>query len=331
MISPTGHANNISAVSAPQEPRPERSGFGDFFSVSLADSLLKETKQYGKWKEIRENDFSRAIKIARLVLERHDYVAGKMPVTEQNRKHFDHLTELLRSDGINLYSSRQFKTPIFDEITAGKSSEISAGKTQPEAGGRVADLNISGLTRRFYKKDCYEFLAGILEENGISYYGVNGVGSALIDRARSMGMNPNAFLTGEGVTRLLCDNPVRISIPEAADTSFDETWKKIEPHLKKGAILSFSSQHAGHTGVIDRKDGRWVFINSSGTTGDRRTYRVIEEDLKHEIQGRLEKANRQQTFLDITIGSVNRLLASKFESPLSEGNESKGIDLFQIA
>jgi hypothetical protein len=57
---------------------------------------------------------------------------------------------------------------------------------------------------------------------------------------------------------------------------------------------------------------------------------VIEEDLKHEIRGRLQRASRQQTFLNLTLGSVNRVLTARFENPsLSEGSEHKEIDLFQ--
>jgi hypothetical protein len=116
------------------------------------------------------------------------------------------------------------------------------------------------------------------------------------------------------------------------DTSFDEIWNKIEPRLKKGAILSFSSQPFGHTGIIDQKNGQWVYINSSGVPYDRKTYRVIEENLKHEIRGRLQQANRQQTFLGITLGSVDRVLAAQFENaPLIAGNRLKEIDLFQVA
>ena len=188
------------------------------------------------------------------------------------------------------------------------------------------------IRHRFNNRDCYEFLAGILEENGIAYYGGNGVGSALIDQARSLGLTLNSFLTGEGITRLLCDKPVEINISRVTDASFDEIWNKIEPHLKKGAILSFSSQPFGHTGIIDQKNGQWVYINSSGVPYDRKTYRVIEENLKHEIRGRLQQANRQQTFLGITLGSVDRVLAAQFENaPPIAGNRLKEIDLFQVA
>lgn len=322
---------NINAITAPQGPRPDRSGFNELFSVNLADALLKDTMQYEKWKLIRQSDPDRTGKIARLVLERHDYVAGKAPATEQTRKHFDLLTGQLKNEGIYLYKSHQFKTPIFNETIGYNTPVITHENNYSESLRPIESSKALGLGHRFNNRDCYEFLAGILEENGISYYGTNGVGSTLIDQARSRGMNHNAFLTGEGITRLLCDNPVEINISKVTDNSFDEIWNKIEPHLKKGAILSFSSQPSGHTGIIDQKNGQWVYINSSGVPYDRKTYRVIEEDLKHEIRGRLQRAGRQQTFLNLTLGSVNRVLTARFENPsLSEGSEHKEIDLFQV-
>ncbi|RPH52372.1 MAG: hypothetical protein EHM85_03000 [Desulfobacteraceae bacterium] len=328
---PIYHTNKIDAITAHRELHPARSGFNELFSVSLTDTLLKDTMQYEKWKQIRRNDPSRAGKIARLVLERHDYVTGKIPATEEGRKHFDLLTDQLKNEGVNLYNSHQFKNPIFNETTGDNTPVTTAENRNPETVSQIDNPKAPGL-RQLLNKDCYEFLAGILEDNGISYYGINGVGSTLIDQARSLGMKQNAFLTGEGITRLLCDNPVEIKVSGVTDTSFEEIWNKIEPHLKKGAILSFSSRNIGHTGIIDRKDGRWVFINSSGSPGNRKSYRVIEEDLKDEIRNRLQRTNRQQTFLDITLGSVNRVLTARFENPqLSEGSGVKEIDLFQVA
>lgn len=329
---PTHNIKMIDQTAAPQAMPAGRSGSDGLFSVTLTDNLLKNTMQYEKWKMIRQNDPVRAGNIARLVLERHDYVAGKAPVTEQDRNHFNFLTDRLRKEGINLYKSYQFNNPIFDEPAGDNKSVIKTGNGHHEFSLAIENSKAPESANLFKDRDCYEFLAGILEKNGISYYGINGVGSALIDQARSRGMSLNTFLTGEGITRLLCDNPVEVKVPGATDTSFDEIWGKIEPHLKKGAILSFSSQNNGHTGVIGHEEGRWVFINSSGSPGIRRTYRVIEEDLKNEIRDRLQRAKRQQTFLDITLGSVNRALTERFENPvLSGGSVPKEIDLFQVA
>ncbi|MBU2620704.1 MAG: hypothetical protein KKD92_00095 [Proteobacteria bacterium] len=328
---PIYYTNKIDTFSAPQGLQPVRTNFNELFSVSLTDALLKNTMQYEKWEAIRQKDPLRAGEIAGMVLERHDYVAGKAPVNEQGRKHFDHLTDKLKDEGIYLYNSHQFKTQIFNETNTYNQHATTAEINEPKTIRAIESPKTPDFRDRFNNKDCYEFLAGILEDNGIAYYGSNGIGNALIDQARSLGLTLNSFLTGEGITRLLCDNPVKINIPRVTNTSFDKIWNKIEPHLKKGAILSFSSQPFGHTGIIDRKNGQWVYINSSGVPYDRKTYRVIEEDLKHEIRGRLQQADRQETFLGITLGSVDRDLAAQFEnSPLIAGNRVKDIDLFQV-
>jgi len=325
------HINDIDAITAPQGLQSARTNFNELFSVSLTCTLLKNTMQYEKWEAIRQNDPLRAGKIARMVIERHDYVAGKAPINEQGRKHFDHLTDQLKNEGIHLYNSHQFKTPIFNETIGDNTHAATAEIRSRETLRAVESSTTLDLRHRYNNRDCYEFLAGILEDNGIAYYGSNGIGNTLIDQARSRGLTLNAFLTGEGITRLLCDNPVKINISRVTDTSFDEIWNKIEPHLKKGAILSFSSQPFGHTGIIDQKNGQWVYINSSGVPYDRKTYRVIEEDLKHEIRGRLQRANHHQTFLGVTLGSVDRNLAARFEnSPMIAGKRLKDIDLFQV-
>ena len=303
---PIHYTNNIDTFSAPQRLQPARTEFNEIFSVSLTDALLKNTMQYDKWEAIRQKDPLKADEIARMVLERHDYVAGKAIINEQGREHFDRLTAQLKDEGIYLYNSHQFKSPIFKETVTDNKHAATGGINRTETLQTTESLKTLDFRHRFSNKDCYEFLAGILEENGIAYYGSNGIGNALIDQARSRGLTPNSFLTGEGITRLLCDNPVKIHISRITDASFDEIWNKIEPHLKKGAILSFSSQPFGHTGIIDQKNGQWVYINSSGVPHDRKTYRVIEEDLKNEIRGRLKQADRQQTFLGITSGSVDR-------------------------
>lgn len=329
---PINNIKDIDATMAPQVLQPARTDFNDFFSVCLTDTLLKNTMQYEKWEAIRQRDPSRAGKIARMVIERHDYVAGKASVDEQGRRHFDHLTDQLKNEGIYLYSSHQFRTPIFKETITDNQHAATIGIKGTETLLTAESSKTHNFRRRFNNKDCYEFLAGILEDNGIAYYGSNGIGNTLIDQARSLGLTLNTFLTGEGITRLLCDKPLEINIPRVTDTSFDEIWNKIEPHLQKGAILSFSSEPFGHTGIIDQKNGQWVYINSSGVPYDRKTYRVIEEDLKHEIRGRLQQANRQQTFMGITLGSVDRNLAARFEnSPTAAGNRVKDIDLFQVA
>lgn len=319
--------NNVDVLRTSQGLQSGLGDLNEYFYISLTDTLLNDTRQYEKWKAIRQNDPFRAAEIARLVLARHDYITGKAPINEQGRKDFDSLTNQLKKDGIYLYNSNQFKNPIFKETIADSQAVINTVSKKPDNLTAIQGSNQNPVNRAI-SKNCYEFVAGILEDNGIAYYGNNGVGSALLKKARSLGIRQNSFLTGEGITSLLCDNPVQVHVPQVTDNSFSEIWEKIEPYLKKGAILSFSSQHFGHTGIIENDAGEWTYINSSGSAGNNKKYRVLKEDLKHEIHSRLQRAKREQTFLSITLGSVNHDLAVRFgTSAQTAKNGLKGIDL----
>ena len=173
---------------------------------------------------------------------------------------------------------------------------------------------VQNLRYCFRNKDCLEFLADLLEENGITYYGKNGVAEALIVKARSEGKNLNAYLTGEGITRKLSSNPVTVEIKKDGSDSFEDVWNRIIPHIQKGTILSFSSQSFGHTGIVDRVGNRWIYFNSSGIPSKPETYKVLAEDLKREIRSWFQRAKSQKTFLHITAGVIDPNLAKRFNN-----------------
>jgi len=293
-------------------PRSSGLGLADKFAMAMTDQLLRTTRQYAKWSEIRQNNEPKTHEIAKLVLERHAYVAGKAPTTVEHRKRFDQITEKLQQEGIYLYKADQFKNPIFPGTHPEKSERILEAQTSLKTRAALISPLTLALNHRFANQDCLEFVAGVLEDNGIDYYGKSGVASALIDKARNRGESSNSYLTGEGVTGLLCNSPATVYLPKVTGDSYGEIWDKIEPHLSRGAILSYSSQHFGHTGIVDRVNGRWVYINASGAGGDRKSYRVLEEDLEREIGGWLRRARAKNTFLQVTIGTVDRNLASRF-------------------
>lgn len=180
----------------------------------------------------------------------------------------------------------------------------------PSAQGRTA--NRTSRPGRYSRLDCYEFVAAVLEKNGIRYYGKDGVGRALIEKAKMEHKPSNRFLTGEGLTRLLSSDAFTVNVK---GESVQQTWEILEPRLTEGAILSFSSQRAGHTGLVALKDGRWIFINSSGRLGDKSSYRVKEEDLKEEIRSWLVRAKKEKGSLSITLGRVDRELAAAYLKP----------------
>jgi hypothetical protein len=242
------------------------------------------------------------------------------------------LTDRLKSEGIYLFKSHQFKNPIFDLPSAKILSNASKENPINTVSNEKDDTLVQNLRYRFRNQNCFEFLANLLEENGITYYGKNGVANALIVKARNEGKNLNAYLTGEGLTQKLSRDPVTVQIQKGDGNSFEDVWKRITPHLQKGAILSFSSQSFGHTGIVDRVDGRWVYFNSSGSMGKPGTYKVLAEDLQREIRSRLQRVKRQKTFLDITVGAIDPNLTARFNSASFEIQRPPGrnIDLLAL-
>lgn len=290
------------------------SSFAEALSVNEADRLLQTTRQYARWRMIRQNDPANAVKIARLVLKRHAFIEGEKPTDETGRKQFDQLTDKLKSEDIHLYKSYQFKNPIFEICNAEGIKNKAGTKPIHDASNVKDNTMVQNLRHCFKNKDCLEFLADLLEENGINYYGKNGLADALIVKARNEGKNLNAYLTGEGLTQKLSSNPITVQIKKDGSDSFEDVWSQLIPHIRKGAILSFSSQSFGHTGIVDRMENSWIYFNSSGMPSKPETYKVLAEDLKSEIRSWFQRAKRQKTFLNITVGEIDSNLAAQFNN-----------------
>ena len=299
------------------------------FTVSMADGLLRSTRQYSRWRTIRQENPPAARKIADLILERHGYVEGTAPDTAEGRRRFDLLTERIASEGIHLYKSHQFKDPIF----SGAVADVDPGRGRLEGGddgaasvNTVAVGAVSGGIRPV-RENCYEFLAGVLERNGISYYGDDGVAGALIREARDEGKRLNAYFTGEGITSLLSSNAVTVRVDGTTSTRFEDVWAGLESALAPGAIMSYSSRTFGHTGVVNRVNDTWTYVNSSGRAGNRDTYRVVEEDLKQEVRGWIRRAQKMNTSLEITVGTVDGTRAREFSGGSSSAPALVGRDI----
>lgn len=274
-------------IDGPERPWPpfiraERrvAGQRDDFALHLAEQLLMGAKHSAPWRGVRETGPESSRRTARHPVERQRLPNPRVP---------------------NSFSLRG--RPRGEEKTSGTSLSDDPGRA-PRVGSK----------ERYSHLDCYEFVAAVLEENGIRYYGKDGVGNALIEKARREHSPANRFLTGEGLTGLLSSDTVTVKVK---GESVQQAWEMLEPRLKEGAILSFSSRRAGHTGIVGVRDGRWVFINSSGKLGDKRSYRVKEEDLGEEIRSWLAKAKSEKSGLSITLGRVDRDLAAAYRKPES--------------
>ena len=295
-------------------PDSRAAGFDRQLAITKADALLKTTRQYQRWQTIRNSDPAKADHVARIILERHAFLEGKSPVDAGGRRHFDRLTERLQAAGIYLYKSHQFKQPIFKRNGCAE-NRYTTGQVSPQAPSDPAEtVMLKNLRDRFKNRDCLEFLANLLEDNGIAYYGKQGLAHRLIGQARSQGKNLNAYLTCEGLTRELSSKPVTLSLKKGHGRSFENVWQQLRPHIQPGSILSFSSKSFGHTGLVDGDDKRWVYFNSSGTVGKPESYQIKAEDVKLEIKSWFQRAKQQDTFLNITVGTIDPNLAARFHN-----------------
>lgn len=250
------------------------------FALHLAEQIIRGANHYAPWRSMKETDGDSSLRIARHPAERQRLQNTRVP---------------------NSLSLRGRPHPV--EKASGPVPSAEPGSTSK-----------AGRPERYSHLDCFEFVAAVLEENGIRYYGKDGVGNALIQKAKTEHKPSNHFLTGEGLTRLLSSDTVSVNVK---GESVQQAWEFLEPRLKEGAILTFSSRRAGHTGIVGVRDGRWVFVNSSGKLGNRRSYRVKEEDLGEEIRSRLAEAKREKSSLSITLGQVDRDLAAAYRRPES--------------
>lgn len=176
----------------------------------------------------------------------------------------------------------------------------------------------------YRKLDCYELLVRGFQDMGVEYNGKSGLQSVLIDKALSLNLPMNAYLTGEGLIEA-SSQPVYSETFNPVghyEAAAEKAWKDLEDRLEPGQILSFSIRKGGHTGVISKTGDTWTFLNSgvlnnavraaSGRKG------VGEEDLKAEILGWFRRAEREQSHLRISIGKPDREKLASFlkTSPL---------------
>ncbi len=64
--------NNIDILKTSQGIQAVPENLNEKFCIFFTDTLLSNTRQYERWKEIRQNDPSLAMRVAKLVMARHD-------------------------------------------------------------------------------------------------------------------------------------------------------------------------------------------------------------------------------------------------------------------
>ncbi len=180
----------------------------------------------------------------------------------------------------------------------------------PEVVSNLRDAVQPFMGKPYKEIDCYTLLVHGLRQMGIPYSGKNGLYGRLTQMAKEKGLPSNAYLNGEGIVeatgkRVLSESFIRVNNwPKEADKIF----RRMEPHLEKGQILSFSTPTRGHTGIVSQHDEQWTFINSGNMDNhvDQPTSpkEVGEENLISEIVNWFKLANRNRESLQVTLGQL---------------------------
>ncbi|MBF0510027.1 MAG: hypothetical protein HQK57_14030 [Deltaproteobacteria bacterium] len=314
-------------------------------TLDAARRLLSTTRQSRTFDRLVRHDPEKANQVAALVVERRQ-IKDRMPTDQAARADFDALTNRLKQYHINLYNSSQIKGgppgPIQTKsavVTQPDSRAVSQTVKNPSLspsravsqtakdsslGQSLIDAARSKhLGKPRSSENCYELMANLLEDVGVNYYGPTGLYSHLVNKARQEGKADNAYLTGEGLTRTICA-PQDVSRLLVSKTDLknpakavDQVWQKLEPQLKEGDILSFSSKRSGHTGVVGRYEGEWSYINSGYAdhpvhSTAKSSHRVEEERLKDEVLVHAKRAGKHNQDLMITLGTPNPIQTAPY-------------------
>jgi len=162
----------------------------------------------------------------------------------------------------------------------------------------------------YHKINCFELLVHGLEEMGIQYRGPGGLGSRLIRRAMEKNLPENHYLSGEGLIETTGSLVYAKSVSKIQSSGAEASalYREIEPLLKEGQILSFSTSSRGHTGIVSRRENHWTYINSGNMDhqiSGRTKKGVGEESLEPEIRNWFRLAAGSGETLSVTIGRLN--------------------------
>ena len=168
------------------------------------------------------------------------------------------------------------------------------------------------------KVDCYELVVNGIKSLGYQYHGQAGIKSSLMERALHDRLPVNAYLTGEGLMEktgktIVSKSFENIGDPAQAAMTF---VREIQPLLRQGRILSFSTPTKGHTGVISKAENQWTFINSGimdNSVGKSVNANAVgEEFLTDELENWFALAKKQKEPLRITIGTLDQKKLAMF-------------------
>ncbi len=162
----------------------------------------------------------------------------------------------------------------------------------------------------YEKLNCYEMVVVGLKNMGIRYEGRGGLAAKLIRMAAAKGLPTNAYFNGEGLVSVSGQQVYSKTLPKVMnlDKEVENLYQEMEPLLRRGFILSFSTPTRGHTGVVSRKDELWTYINSGNmdhSVVDGMVAKGVgEELLRDELKNWLRLAADRNESLQITLGRI---------------------------
>jgi hypothetical protein len=162
----------------------------------------------------------------------------------------------------------------------------------------------------YERLNCYEMVVVGLKNLGIRYEGRGGLAEKLIRTAAAKGLPNNAYFNGEGLVAVSGKQVYSKTLPKVMnlDRDVERLYQEMEPLLRRGFILSFSTPTRGHTGIVSRKDELWTYINSGNmdhSVMDGMVAKGVgEELLRDELKNWLRLAAERNEPLQITLGRI---------------------------
>ena len=212
--------------------------------------------------------------------------------------------EITWGERMLIHAKKRLETPVPAEF------EVAQPAKREHFSEKLANAVKPYIGTSYNRINCFELLVHALEKTGVQYRGSDGLGSRLIKEARAKGLPENHYLSGEGLIRTSGALVYAKSFANIRRPGKDALamYREIEPLLRKGQILSFSTPSRGHTGIVSKRNNLWTYINSGNmdhTISGRRKKGVGEESLRPEITNWFRLAAAGGEALSVTIGVLN--------------------------
>ena len=209
-----------------------------------------------------------------------------------------------------MHPEKEYKPAAASAVAGNQGlSPIDTGEEDPLSEALVKAVEPL-LGSPYEKLNCYEMVVVGLKNMGIRYEGRGGLAEKLISMASAKGLPFNAYFNGEGLVSVSGQQVYSKTVPKVINLEKEAEilYQEMEPLLRRGFILSFSTPTRGHTGVVSQKDDIWTYINSGNMDNSvldgKVTKGVGEELLRNELKNWLRLAADRNESLQITLGRI---------------------------